>query len=162
VVVLKKIKQVKARFPWLASTCEPSSGSLSPSTTTFAGICSFLCFGFCGLLCGGLCCGLCCTLVGPDRSLSLLIHLSFLSEYRQLHKVVKLRFRALHIRLIDLLGRTHLFDDFVSFLLELQGLPKVLNLVVAVSDRLIAGHYLQVLLTKDTNVSIKSLHETVY
>jgi len=76
--------------------------------------------------------------------------------------VVKLRFWALHIWLIDLLGRTHLFDDFVSFLLELQGLPKVLNLVVAVRDRLIAGNHLQVLLTKDTNVSIKSLHETVY
>jgi hypothetical protein len=142
VVVLKEIKQVKARFPWLASTCEPSSGSLSHSTTTFAGIGSFLRFGFCCLLCGCLCCGLCSTLIGPDRSLSLLIHLSFLSENRELHKVVKLRFRALHIRLIDLLGRTHFFDDFVRFLLELQGLPKVLNLVVAVRDRLIARHYL--------------------
>ena len=56
-VVLKEIKQVKAGFPWLASACEPSSRSLSPSTATFAGIGSFLRFGFCGLLCGGLCSG---------------------------------------------------------------------------------------------------------
>lgn len=117
VVVLKEIKEVEAWLSWLTSSCKASSACLRSSPACFASsscISSFLSFSLSCLLCGSLCC----TLVGTNRSLSFLVHFCLLCEDGELHKMVKLGLGALHIRFVNLLWGTHLFDDFVCLLLK--------------------------------------------
>lgn len=167
IVVLEQIEKVEAGLAWLAKTA--SSGSsigrcyilcsscLACTLGCGSGGC-LLCLGLCVrlLLCGSSCGGL--RLVRANGSCVLLIVLDLLREDRELHEVVHLCLGTLNIGLINV---WHPRESLVRLLLVIEGLSIVTELVVSMSDGLVAGDDLQVALSEDLQVPIEGLKEAV-
>lgn len=66
--------------------------------------------------------------------------------------MVHLGLRRFNILFINRLSERA--ECFVSLLLEIKGLSVICKLVMSVSYGLVAGHNLEVLLTKESNVAV--------
>jgi hypothetical protein len=93
-------------------------------------------------------------LVGADGSLLFLLGLELFHENRKLHVLVHLGLGTLDVLLI---ARHHSQKDLVSFFLAIQGFSVIIKLKVSVSNSLVAASNLDMVLSKEINISVQTL-----
>lgn len=84
--------------------------------------------------------------------------LVFLDEDGKLHELVHLSLGVLHVLVVSWEDTG---DDLVGFLLSIKSFSVVTELEVSVGDGLVAAGHLNVIFTKEVDVSIQTFHETV-